>query len=200
MELWWSDLDVAHKVFYAIAVATSALLLIQLVLSLLGLDSDADGDFDVDPDVDDGAGIGILSIRTVTAFFTGFGWGGVAALESGMALVPAVLVAVLAGGILMAGVFFLMRALYAMRYSGTLDYRNAVGEVGTVYLPVPGAMEGQGQVEVRVQGRLCVIQALTRVDQRLPNQSRVRVVDVVDQQTVLVEPLQQSPTSRGEDT
>ena len=200
MELWWSDLDIAHKVFYAIAVATSTLLLVQLVLSLFGFDGDADGDFNTDADVDHGAGIGVLSIRTVTAFFTGFGWGGVAALESGMGLMLSVLVALFAGTVLMAGVFFLMRALYALRYSGTLDYRNAIGEVGTVYLPVPAAMTGQGQVEVQVQGRLRVVQALTSADRTLPNQSRVRVVDTVDQQTLLVEPLHQPSSSAEEDS
>lgn len=191
MELWWSTLETAHKVFYAIAIATSVLLVLQLILSFFGLDGDADADFDTD--VDHGGGVGILSIRTVTAFFTGFGWGGVAALEAGFALVPSVLLAVLSGGTLMAGVFFLMRGLYAMRYSGTLDYRNAVGEAGSVYLPVPAAMAGPGQVEVRVQGRLRVVRAFTRAPHKIPNRSRVRVVDVLDQQTLLVEPLDPSP-------
>lgn len=187
MELWWSDLDIAHKVFYAIAIATSAVLIIQLVLSFFGLDGDAE--VDVDTDVEHGGGMGILSIRTVTAFFTGFGWGGVAALEAGVGLIPAILLAVVAGAVLMGGVFFLMRTLYAMRYSGTLDYRNAIGEAATVYLPVPPAMSGPGQIEVMVQGRLRVVQAFTRAPERLPNQARVRVVELLDAQTLVVEPL-----------
>lgn len=187
MELWWSDLDIAHKVFYAIAIATSALLVIQLVLSFFGLDGDAE--MDVDTDVEHGGGMGILSVRTVTAFFTGFGWGGVAALEAGVGLIPAILLAVVAGTVLMGGVFVLMRALFAMRYSGTLDYRNAIGEAGTVYLPVPPAMSGPGQIEVMVQGRLRVVQAFTRAPERIPNQARVRVVELLDAQTLVVEPL-----------
>lgn len=187
MELWWSDLDIAHKVFYAIAIATSAVLVVQLVLSFFGLDGDAE--MDVDTDVEHGGGMGILSIRTVTAFFTGFGWGGVAALEAGVGLIPSILLAVVAGAVLMGGVFFLMRALYAMRYSGTLDYRNAIGEAGTVYLPVPAAMSGPGQIEVMVQGRLRVVPAFTRAPERLPNQARVRVVELLDAQTLVVEPL-----------
>ncbi len=194
VDLWWSDLDIAHKVFYAIALATSALLVIQLVLSFFGLDGDAE----VDTDVDHGGGIGILSVRTVTAFFTGFGWGGVAALEAGVGLVPAIVLALVAGGALMAGVFFLMRGLYAMRYSGTLDYRNAIGEVGAVYLPGPASMSGPGQIGVRVQGRLCVVQAFTRAAERLPNQARVRVVGLVDQQTLLVEPLDTAAATAAE--
>ena len=47
-----------------------------------------------------------------------------------------------------------------------------------------------GQVEVMVQGRLRVVQALTRSETGLPNRKRVKVVDVVDQTTLLVEPLE----------
>jgi hypothetical protein len=189
VELWWTELAIAHKVFYAIAIATSAVLVLQLILSFFGLDGDADADFDAG-DAGHGGGVGILSVRTVTAFFTGFGWGGVAALEAGIALIPSVLLAVAAGGVLMGAVFALMRGLYAMRYSGTLDYTNAIGAAGSVYLPVPAAMAGPGQIEVRVQGRLCVVQAFTRAPAKIPNRARVRVVDVLDQQTLLVEPLE----------
>jgi hypothetical protein len=189
MELWWSSLTTALQVFYGIAIATSVLLGLQLLLLLFGFDGDHDiGDHDLG-DAAHEAGVGVLSMRTVTAFFTGFGWGGVGALQNGFTLFVAVVIAVGAGAVLMMAVFFLMRALYSMRYSGTLDYRNAVGQTGSVYLPVPGAMAGPGQIEVLVQGRLCVVKAFTRAVDKIPNRARVRVVDVLDQQTLLVEPL-----------
>lgn len=180
MELWWTELDVAHKVFYAIAIATSALLVLQLVASFFGLDGDADLDHDSG---------GLLSIRTVTAFFTGFGWGGVVSLEAGLGLVASVLIALAGGGSLMALILLLMRATYAMRYEGTLDYRNAIGAAGSAYIPIPANMSGPGQVEVVVQGRLCVVAAFTRSQQRIAARQRVKVVDTLDQQTLLVEPI-----------
>jgi hypothetical protein len=193
MELWWSSLTTALQVFYGIAIATSVLLGLQLLLLLFGFDGDhgdggGGGDFDAS-DAAHEAGVGVLSMRTVTAFFTGFGWGGVGALQNGFTLFAAVVIAVAAGGALMTAVFFLMRGLYSMRYSGTLDYRNAVGQAGSVYLPIPGAMAGPGQIEVLVQGRLCVVHAFTRAAEKIPNRARVKVVDVLDQQTLLVEPL-----------
>ncbi len=190
MEIWWSSLGAALRVFYGIALVTSAALVLQLVLTLFGLDGEGDVDLDTDLDVDGHGGGGILSVRTVTAFFVGFGWTGVAALESGMSLLPAIVLATLVGSAFMAGVFFMMRALYGMRYSGTLDYRNAVGTVGSVYLKIPGRMAGPGQVEVMVQGRLRVAQAFTHAEGELANQARVRVVDVMDQNTLVVEPLE----------
>ena len=188
MSLWWSTLGTALQVFYAIAIATSAMMVLQLAMMLLGFDGDADMDADVD--VGDHGGGGILSVRTVTAFFLGFGWGGVAAIQSGMALLPAIVLATAIGSAFMAGVFFMMRTLYGMRYSGTIDYRNAIGSVGNVYLRVPGGMASPGQIQVMVQGRLRVVQAFTRGESELPNQTRVRVVDVMDENTLVVEPLE----------
>ena len=188
IEAWWNSLGLALQVYYLIAIITSFVLLIQLVLMLFGFDGDADVDLDTDLDAHD-SGMGILSVRSVTAFLTGFGWGGVVALRQGLSVVASTAVATLCGAALMATVLVLMRLLYGMRYEGTLDYRNAIGVVGSVYLPIPGAMAGPGQVEVLVQGRLAVVQAFTRAPERLPNQTRVRVVDTLDQQTLVVEPL-----------
>jgi hypothetical protein len=179
MEGWWSSLGTPLQVFYVIALASSALLLLQAFLALLG--------FEVD--FDEGGEVGFVSLRTATAFFTGFGWTGIIALKAGWSLPAALLAAGAAGGAFMAAVFALMRGLYSLRYKGNVDYRNAIGAFGTVYLPVPGAMGGPGQIEVLVQGRLRVVPAFTRAPQRIPNRARVRVVDTLDAQTLLVEPL-----------
>ena len=187
MEAWWGSLDTALQIFYAIAVTTSTLLAVQLTLMVLG----ADGIGDVD-DVD--AGGGVLSVRTVTAFFTGFGWAGVAAIEAGLSLPAALAVATAVGGAFMVGVLVLMRALWGLSYSGTLNYRNAIGNVGSVYLRIPLGMSGPGQIEVMLQGRLRVVQAFTRSEKEIPNRARVKVVDLMDQTTLIVEPFEASPT------
>lgn len=188
MEAWWNSLGTALQVYYGIAIVATFLLFLQLLLTLLGFDGDGDFDVDLDADVHD-AGVSVLSVRSVSAFFAGFGWGGVVAVREGLSLFGSTVAATLAGGVLMAMVVGLMRGLYAMRGSGTLNYRNAVGVVGDVYLPIPPNMEGPGQVEVLVQGRLAVVQAFTRADRRLPNRTRVRVIDTLDPTTLVVEPL-----------
>lgn len=183
MELWWGSLGTSLRVFYGIAIAASVLLVLQLVALLFG--ADTDHDFDADHD----SGIGIVSIRSLTAFLTGFGWGGVVAIKEGFGLTASIAIALVAGGVLMAAVVATMRGFAALRYSGTLDYRNAIGNVGNVYVAVPGAMGGPGQIEVHVQGRTTMVQAFTRAPERLPPRARVRVVEVLDPQTVIVEPL-----------
>lgn len=196
MELWWNSLGAALQLYYAIAFGASLLLVLQLLLALLGFDGDSDMDFDAEAH-DTG---GVLSLRSVTSFFAGFGWGGVVAIRGGLSILGATGVALATGGVLMGAVVALMRGLYAMRASGTLDYKNAIGVVGNVYLPIPPNMEGPGQVEVLVQGRLAVVQAFTRAGHRLPNQSRVKVVDTLDQQTLVVEPLTGAASATAADT
>ncbi len=111
------------------------------------------------------------------------------ALQRGVGQPWVIAWASLAGCVFVAVVFYLMKSLYGLRHSGTLDYRNAVGQVGTVYLPVPATQAGSGQIEVMIQGRLVVAQAMTRALARLENRSKVRVVDVVGPTGLLVEPL-----------
>ena len=52
-----------------------------------------------------------------------------------------------------------------------------------------------GQVEVMVQGRLKVVQAVTDHDKKIANRAAVRVTDTVDSQTLLVAPLEEESTS-----
>lgn len=192
MTEWWEALDFTLQIFYGLGIATGLLLLFQTVLLILGLDGHGAMDMDVDGNFEHDMG-GVLSVRTVTAFFAGFSWTGVATIQAGWSMPLAILASVVVGTTFMAGVFFLMRGLYGLRASGTLDYANAVGAVGTVYLPIPPAMASTGQVEVMIQGRLCVVQAFTRSEQALANRTRVRVTEALGANTLVVEPLTPPP-------
>jgi len=185
MSEWWSLLNLELRVFYTIALASSLLLVIQALMTLFGFGDDADP---VD-DAGDGSGLHILSVRTVIAFLVGFGWTGVMAIKAGMSMPMVILTALLVGGIFMLAVFALMRSLYGFRQSGTLDYENAVGKTGTVYLTVPAKSAGPGQIEVMVQGRLKIVQAYTKAAEPIPTRTKVKVVGLLDKQSLLVEPI-----------
>jgi len=210
---WWSALSLDLQVFYGIGILTTVLLIIQLIRTMCGAGADGALDdvgtggagFEIGaggaPEIgvgDAGAaagdahhasGLGLISMRTVIAFLAGFGWTGAIARGGGLSLVPAVLLAVVVGFVLMVLVFWLMRGLYSLRESGSLDYHNAVGAVGTVYVRIPAAGGGSGQIQILVQGRLATVAATTQAPAPIPSGQQVKVVKLLAGNTLLVETL-----------
>ena len=82
-----------------------------------------------------------------------------------------------------------MKGLHSLKSDGTVDYANAVGNVGTVYIPVHPGRKGGGQIQVKVQGRERTIQAITDSETEIGNMEKVEVIEKIDQHTVLVAPL-----------
>jgi hypothetical protein len=191
MSAWWNALSLEQQVFAAIALIGSALLAIQVLLMLIGLEhSDLSvGDADTGGAGAHASGLSFLSIRSLIAFTVGFGWTGWGLSHSGYNTLIAVFAALAVGLLLMATVVTIMRSLVKLTYSGSLDYRNAVGQVATVYMAVPAAMAASGQVEVLVQGRIITAQAMTKATAPLAPRTKATVVALVDRSTLLVEPL-----------
>lgn len=185
MNAWWQSLTLAAQVFYAIGILSGIFLVLQIMLTIFGFDHhDVTDAVANHPD-----GLGILSLRTITGFFFGFGWSGVICIQSGLGLFASLVVALATGAFFLVGLYLLMRGLFALRASGTLDYRNAVGQTATVYVSIPGRLSGSGQVEVVVQGRLATVTAMTPHKSPLPPGVKTRVTRVIDQTTLEVIPL-----------
>lgn len=185
METWWQSLNIPLQIFYATGVIAAIVLGIEVLMTLVGFGHHGLSDAGIDhPDQ-----LGMLSVRTLTGFFFGFGWGGVIALKSGMGLPAALPVACGVGGVFLFGIYGLMRFMFSLRASGTLDYKNAVGKVATVYVTVPPGHGGGGQVEVLIQGRLQTISCMTSHPKPIPPQTKVRVVGLIDLGTLEVLPL-----------
>jgi len=82
-----------------------------------------------------------------------------------------------------------MRWLQSLREEGNINYENAIGQVGSVYVPIPPNREGLGQIEVKVQSRISTVRAISDHPERLENRVAVRVMELVDDRTLLVEKL-----------
>ena len=183
---WWSVLDMDLKVFYGMGLIATLILFLQAGMLMIGGDGDVDIG-DVDGDID--AGAGVFSLRTLAAFFAGFGWTGAIVIENGGSITMAVLAGILVGAALMGSVLVIMRFFYALRERGNLDYNNAIGLVGTVYISIPPNQSGPGQVQVTVQGRMRVVASYTRETERISNQTKVNIIELMDPNTFIVEPL-----------
>ena len=190
---YWLNLAPAERTFTGIGIFSSLILTVQMGMVMLG------GAVDMPEaeiaDTGEGGASGIFSIRTIGAFFAGFGWAGAAMLQAGHSTGAATFVATISGSAFLGVVIYLMSYLHSLRQEGTLDYTNAIGNVGNVYLPIPPKRKGMGQVEVMVQGRLRIVQALSDSDKKIGNRVAVRVTETIDEQTILVKPLEDESSS-----
>ncbi len=171
------------------ALVGGVLLLAQLVFGLLGGEHDTtthDGALDGalthlhHSAHETSGGLQLFSVRALTAAVAFFGIGGLGARSLGAATPLTIVAAVLLGVMGMFGVAVSMRAMLGLQRDGTLDIRNAMGKVGTVYVPVPGALSGVGKVTLAVQGRTVEYQAVTLEGSVLPTGAPVVVVGIRD--------------------
>ncbi len=195
---WWADMSFAEHVFWGIAIIFSVLFFFQFVLSLFGLDFDADADIeigDIGGDADSAGGgfsvdadFALLSVRSIIAFFTFFGWTGTISLGNGATLLVALLSATAAGFVAMLVVAYMLFWFAKLGQAGNVDMNEALFKTGEVYLTIPGNKEGQGKIHIQVGKSLREVDAITEHLTALPTGSRVRVIEVIEADLMLVEP------------
>lgn len=181
---WWAGLTGAQQLFYGIGIVAGSVTLIMAVLGLCGL-----GHHDATDAVDHFDGGSLISTKPITGFFLGFGWTGGIALEAGFSVPVALLIGIASGGVLMVGIAALLRAIYSLRSDGTRKIEDAIGAVGTVYVTLPPSRASGGQINVTVSGRLETVPALNAALRTIESGEKVKVVGVIDTNTLLVEPM-----------
>ncbi|MBX3362180.1 MAG: NfeD family protein [Phycisphaeraceae bacterium] len=176
------------------AVAGTLIFILKLVLMFVGgetmeLDTDIDSPSDGALDGSESTGaFKALSLQSIAAFCMGFGWGGLGVYHGLNAGIMMSIVGAIGGGVLMVWVLaMLLRGLLALQSDGTASMRSAMGVEGDVYVTVPSAGAGRGQVRIVVSGRQRIVNAITE-GEALPTSARVRVVKVNGDNTVLVVP------------
>lgn len=189
MEEWFAALTLFEKIYWSVALIGSIILVILLVLTLLGGDAEdfEGGDVDTDIDGDTGIGFQFLSFKNLMGFFTIFGWSGIACLDAGMSKGLTVLISMICGLLMMLAMAALFYYLGKMQSSGTLKLKNALNQVGEVYLTVGANRSKIGKVSVTVQGTLRELDALTDEENDLVLGNVVRVKEVTDNGILIVE-------------
>jgi len=153
---------------------------LYFVVQLFLMNAGGDLDFDVDADGlhgHDATGeIRILSLQSISAFFMGAGWMGLAAyrlldLSFGLSAMVAILGGVAAGWLIVST----SKLVLKLQSSGNIDIGDTVGLAGDVYVQVPPAGHGRGRVKLVVQNRLREYDAVQDGDVPLPSGTRVKV-------------------------
>jgi len=191
--------------FLVCAVVGGTILICQFVLTLVGLGGEHGIDFSHDVAHDfagdsghdapggDAHGAGgddhaatqqhasswlfaVISFRTLVAAVTFFGLVGSAAQSAGQPVGVQLLLAIAAGIGAMYGVHWLIRSIGRLGEDATLRVKNALGQEGTVYVPIAGSRTQAGKIQLKVQNRLVEYEAVTSLPERLATGTKVRVV------------------------
>jgi hypothetical protein len=162
-------------VFTVPALAGTLFFVLRLAVTIVGLDiegADGGGD-DFGAGMGDGAGgldageleqgvdhaetasvFKFVSILTVTAFFMGFGWGGLVAMyPMGLDAVPSVVFALGIGVALAWFVIWLLKLLYSFESSGNITIEKAYGCEGVTTSTIPAQNAGTGRVRITIKDR-----------------------------------------------
>ena len=183
---WWEALSSAQQVFWFIAIIFSVLFFIQFILLLIGFDSESE----VIDHTGEAGGLdhefSALSMRSIIAFFTFFGWTGVLTLNNELNVWLAVLLSTVAGLAAMFVVAYMVYKFAQLEQSGTLNLYNALDQQGEVYLVIPGHGKGVGKIHLNVEGRIRELDAITQGDS-LKTGAPIKVVEIMDGNILKVE-------------
>ncbi len=192
---WWESLTAFQQVMFVLAISATVVMFIFLILMIFGSDgSDSfDGDVDLDSDVDsindepltNFSGLRILSVRGVLAFLSVGAW-----TTYGFAGIVHPLLSSLFGVIAGAVASYLMalafRASMKLESEGNLEYKNAIGKKGNVYIRIPAKRQGTGKVTLTFQERFVEVDAITDEDTDLVTGTIIEVIAMENETTVLV--------------
>ena len=190
---WWAALSPIMKVLWGVTLTASLIFIIQTVMTFLGAYADSDFDMDVDTSLDgsdlsniDG-GSNLYTFRNFVIFFLGFGWTAIILQPQIKSTFVLIFVAVLVGVALVAAVMYLFKWLSTMQQSGNINvYKAAVGCQGKCYLTIPGERQGEGKVQITIQGAVREYNAVTDGD-TIKTGTPIKVTETIDANTLLVE-------------
>lgn len=189
---WWNALDTPGQIFAGIGIVAGILTIGLLFLTILGLDQGGLTDaleVDLDAGTDIHADGSLFSTRSITGFFLGFGGGGsVIYSHTDNALIAGLGGSVI-GVILLYAVYLMGKSLMKLQSDGTVNFNDAVGATGTVYITIPPKRDAGGQAQITFKNRHEVINVITDSETPIPSGNAIRVKERLADNLFLVETL-----------
>jgi hypothetical protein len=185
---WWDALLMIQKIYWMIAIPFTLIFVLQLIFSFFVGDADHDvsGHGDSAVDGDHGMPFQFFTLKNMTAFFTIFGWVGISCVNAGISNGITILISVICGLIMMvimASIFYFMSKLVE---TGNLDINNALNKTGSVYIPIPALRIGQGKVQIKVQGALRELDAISDDAENIKTGTLIVVTEVLNNNLLVV--------------
>lgn len=198
MFYYFNELIKSESIFWFCALSGSGMLLIQLIINMFGIsDHDSFDTGDVASDSIDDAGhdsvdakkFKWLSMQAITGFLMMFGWAGITCQNEfefqNFTTIGISLAAGLFAALIIRSIFRLARRL---RSSGSVyKIEDAIGQEAYVYQRIPKG--GVGKISMTLQHFTHEIDAISHREEELPSFMRVKIIEKIDDNTVLVTPI-----------
>lgn len=177
---WFNTLTLPEQIFWIIAVVFTVIFFFVLIGSFLKKNNRNRKR----------TGIHFFSFGNCIAFFTIFGWVGIASLYQGYGLLTSIIAAFVCGILMMSIMTALIYYVNKMTEGGTLEYKNALNSTGEVYMEVGKQRSKIGKVQIKIQGVLREMDALTDFDHDIKSGTLIRVDSVTANGVLIIKPLQ----------
>ena len=188
---FFDGMSTIDQTYWIIALIGSVIFVIIMIMSFIGGDMDSDMEMDgTDFEADDGGvGFQFFTLKNLIAFFTIFGWTGVVCIDYNLSTGLTLIISIIAGLVMMVATSSLFYFMHRLSESGSLKIKNALGVIGEVYLPIGANRSKVGKVQIKVQGSLRELEALTDEDKDLQTGTVVKVTEIISAELLLVKTL-----------
>ena len=165
-------------VLYYIALASTSFFVIKtLLFAVTGGFSEVFADFNTEFETE--TSFDFLSVQTILAFFMGFGWIGLAASKQwGLSIIITLIISVLFGFFLMFATAYLMFLVKKLNHRVVKNYSSCIGQIAKTYTEFKP--NGSGQIEVSVEGKLSIENAINISNDDIKSFQEVKIIDYKD--------------------
>jgi len=186
MDELFNALTTLEKIYWIITIVSSLFFVIQMIAVFVMGDLDVEGDTDFDVETDTGMPFQFFTFRNLVGFLTVFGWSGLGSIANGNTTATTIMISVIGGLLMMVIMTALFYFISRLTDTGTLNMKNAIGKTGSVYIPVKAKRSNMGKVQVKIQGSLRELDAITDDEEDLNTGNVVIVLGVLDGNILLI--------------
>ena len=136
-------------------------------------------------------GLRLFTVSGIMAFLMMGSWVGFLLSRAGVNEVIATVFAFASGVIALVFIAKIMQLMMSLQSDGTTKIKNALGQIGQVYIRIPGEEKGKGKVNVTVQEKYCEFDAVTEKSETIKTGEMVHIIDVRAGNVLVVEKVEE---------
>ncbi len=165
-----------YNVLLTVGLFSTVLYILKLIIFIFtGGDAEVNSNFDTLAETD--VSFSFVSMQSVLAFFMGLGWSGLAGLvQFDLSGRMSLAVGLLAGFIFMFFTAYLMYGIKKLNKTVKTDLNTLLNKSGRAYINIEPHKEGQ--IEIDLNGRLSIIEAVNCTDEKISAFEPVKVAKV----------------------